>query len=121
MTRLATITIFAICLINLVPAIFRESQYSDNIYNTLLYSLFSFLGISFPFMLPELNSVIKRVSCLIGAWCVAGLIFELINFSMPNIVLNSFDNDQYYIKFLIGFTVGIAFIITSDTWIKQKR
>lgn len=121
MTKLATITIFAICLINLVPAIFRQSEYCDNIYNTILYSLFSFLGLSFPFMVSELNLTIKRVSCLIGAWCMAGLIFELINFSMPEIVLNSFDNDQYYVKFLIAFTIGIAFIITSDVWTKQKR
>jgi hypothetical protein len=105
----------------IVPPLFRDSVYFDNVYNTILYLIFSYIGIVIPFVFDKIKGYTKILSTMIGAWCFAGLVFELLNFKTPEVVFNSKDNDFFYLKYLIAFTVGISFIITSQTWSKQKK
>lgn len=121
MIRFSFIVVFLLCMLNLVPPLYQKSMYFDNVYNVILYTLLSFLGISIPFIALKLNRYVRFLSSLIGTWYFAGLTFEILNFNFPDMVLNSPDNNYYYVKFLMCFTIGIAFIITSNTWIRQKR
>lgn len=121
MNRFLVIVVFLLCILNLIPPMFQNSVYFDNVYNVILYGFLSFMGISIPFIGTGLNGYIKWLSNLIGAWYLTGLTFEIMNFKFPEIVLNSPDNNYYYVKFLMSFTIGVAFIITSSTWNRQKR
>lgn len=113
--------VFLLCLLNLLPPLFARSLYFDNVCNVILYLMLTYLGIMIPFVFHRMNKMIASMSSLIGAWYFAGLIFEVVNFHIPEIVLNSLESDFLYVKFLIAFSVGIAFIITSNTWNKQKK
>ena len=119
--KIATILIFLMCMLNLVPPLFATNElYFDNVYYSILYLLLSFLAISLPFMVSNLNKHLNRICFLIGGWFIFGLIFELINFFVPNIVLNSQANGILFAKFLTVFTIGVAFTITHSQWKRMK-
>lgn len=119
--KIATILIFLMCTLNLVPPLVSgNSMYFDNVYYSLLYLLLSFLAISLPFMVATLNKQLNRISFLIGGWFIFGLIFELINFFVPDIVLNTKSDGFLFAKFLTIFTIGVAFTITHDQWKRMR-
>lgn len=95
--------------------------YFDNVFNTILLLLMSYLGLIIPYLRPRLNKNWKRISTACGAWFFAGLIYEILNFSVPEEVFNSIQNSWTYIKYLIIFTLGITFIITHEIWSKQRN
>lgn len=119
--KIATTLIFLMCSLNLVPPLFAGNElYFDNVYFSILYLLLSFLAISLPFMVSNLNKHLNRICFLIGGWFIFGLIFELINFFVPNIVLNNETSGFIYAKFLTIFTIGVAFTITHSQWKRMK-
>jgi len=115
-SKIATILVLLMCMLNLVPPLFKDGVYFDNIYYSILYLLLSFLAISIPFLVPIINKHIMRISFLIGGWFIFGLIFELINFFIPKIVLNSKSDSFVFAKMLIVFIIGLAFSITFEQW-----
>lgn len=142
--KLASIAILALSMINLVPPMFKSSgvfgflsydkitmqngkhiiekiDYFDNVYFAILYFTLGFVSIILPFMVPNLNKTISRLSFLCSGWFTAGFVFELINFSTPDLVLNSSENSLIYIKCLVGFTLAVITTLTSEAWIKQKK
>ncbi len=120
-TRIAIVLIFLLCLLNIVPGLFSETVYFDNVYYTILYVLLTFLGFSLPFLVVKLNKWYKRLSALIGSWCFSGLIIEVVNLTCPEYVLNSMDDKSVYFKFVVSFTIGIAAIMTGETWMKREQ
>ena len=116
--------------LNLLPPLFKDTVYFANVYFTTTYTLFTFLSISIPFIFTGIRipkrfqliyKVWNNVSLLLGGWFFAGLIAEIINFKFPEITINDIDSDWIYIKFMIGFTVGLAFILTHYSWIKEQK
>lgn len=106
-------------MLNLVPPLFASGEYFDNVYYIILYLLVSFLGISLPFMvaLPKYLTVISH---LLGGWFVTGLFYELINLTMPEIVINTNDSAYLFTKFTMCFMVAITFIMINYTWKKNN-
>lgn len=122
--RFPIIVVYGLCLLNLLPPLFLKynEELFDNVYNTILYALCTFVLFAIPFVwMEKVPKIVRGLSNLFGAWFLAGLIFEIANFWAPGIVLNSPENNAYYVKFVIGITIGIAFIITSERWIKQNN
>lgn len=119
--RIITVVVLLLAMLNLVPPLFSETVYFDNIYFVILYFLLSFLGLSIPFLFEKLNKFIAKISFFCGSWFVAGLIYELINLTMPEIVLNSREDKTMFNFYLICFTIGLSFTITHKRWIKAKR
>lgn len=141
MTKLATTLILLLLMLNLIPPLFRDGAaldlwtekiiecgeiktvrgiYFDNAYYIILFTVLPFMALSLPFLVPKLNRVIRWISFGIGGWYMFGLLVEVLNLLSPAEVFNSSDNDAIYIKFVIAGTIAIAFIITSEAWIKQK-
>jgi Na+/melibiose symporter-like transporter len=119
--KIATILILLMCTLNLIPPLFAGNKlYFDNVYYSLLYLLLSFLAISLPFMVTTLNKHLNRISFLVGGWFVFGLIFELINFFIPNVVLNNESDGFLFAKFLTIFTIAVAFNLTHDQWKRMR-
>ena len=134
--------IFMMCCLLLIPPVFAEGGwfdvtyyyehpdgslelfhglYADNVFNTIFMLSSSYLGLIIPYLKPNLNRNWKRISCFCGAWFLAGLFYELMNFTLPEIVFNSMDDNWLYFKYAIIFTLGIASIITHETWSKQMK
>lgn len=119
--NLATIIVLLMCMLNFIPPLFATNGlYFDNVYYSLLYLLLSFVAISLPFMITTLNKHVSKISFMIGGWFIFGLIFELINFFVPSIILNNSTNSFLFSKFLIVFTIGLAFTITHKQWRQTK-
>lgn len=114
--KLAILLITLMAALNLIPPLFAETIYFDNVYYTLLYLLLTFLGISIPFMVSSLPKPIKIVSNLLAGWFFSGLAYELLNFSMPDIVINTVSEKIIYYKYLVAFTVAMLFIMIEQTW-----
>ena len=95
--------------------------YYDNVFNSIFTLSYSYLGLIIPYLKPSLKWYWKWISTAAGSWFVAGLFYELMNFTMPEVVFNSMDENWTYIKYLIIFTLGIAFIITHETWSKERK
>lgn len=98
----------------------EHGVYFDNVFNTILLLLMSFLGLIIPYFKPNLNKNWKRISTACGAWFVAGLTYEVLNFAVPTEVFNNIADNWTYIKYAIIFTLGLTLIITHETWNKQK-
>jgi hypothetical protein len=120
-SKIAITLILLMCFLNLAPPLFAKTEYFDNVYYTILYLLLSFLGLVIPYLVTRLNKWIKRCSIMVGAWFFSGLIIEIINFANPLIVYNSKLDDNIYFKFVVMFTIGIASIITIETWTKKQQ
>jgi len=108
-------------MLNLVPPLLANTEYFDNSYYIILFLLLSFVGFALPFITESLNKHIKRVSTLLGSWFFGGLLMEIFNLSVPNLVLNSNINNVMYFKVLMCFIIGIAVIMSSETWNRQKK
>ena len=121
MTKIATILILLMAMLNLVPPLFADTDYFDNSYYLILYLLLSFLGIAIPFCVDILPKIMKRISILTGAWCFSGFVMEIFNLSVPTLVLNSSNDNIFYFKALTFFITGLALIISIETWSKQKK
>lgn len=119
--KIATILILLMCMLNLISPLFAGNElYFDNVYYSLLYLLLSFLAIALPFMVNNLNKHLNRISFLVGGWFVFGLIFELINFFIPSVVLNTESDGFLFAKFLTIFTIALAFNLTHSQWKRMK-
>lgn len=120
MEKFVVVLILLISLFGLVPPMFRENELLfDNVYFSLLYLFLTYVALVVPFLFIHLNKLIARISLLWGGWFMAGLAFELMNFYVPDIVLNS-TNGMIYNKFLMMFIIGISLIITYESW-KQRK
>jgi len=143
MTKVATILIFLLLMLNLVPPLFREGaifdlwqvvsvdsegnemkvggMYFDNVYYTLLYLILTYTAICLPYLVVKLPKVIKWLSFGVGAWFMFGLFFEVLNFLVPEIILNTQTNDYVYSKVVMVSTLCIAFILIHDSWKQQRK
>ena len=108
-------------MLNLVPPLLASTEYFDNAYYIILFLLLSFIGFSLPFIVESLHKQLKRVSILLGSWFFGGLLMEIFNLSVPYEVLNSNLNNVMYFKVLICFIIGMAVIMSSEQWSKQKK
>jgi len=119
--KLAVIIILLMAMLNLIPPLFANTVYFDNVYYIIMYLLLSFLGFSLPFMVESLNKQLKRISTLLGSWFFGGVLMELFNLSIPSEVLNSNIDNPFYFKVVICFVIGLFAIMSSETWSKQKK
>lgn len=120
-TKIAITLIFLMCFLNLAPPLFANTDYFDNVYYTILYLLLTFLAFTIPYLVTRLNKWLKRCSIMIGGWFFSGLIIEIINFANPLTVYNSNFSNSVYFKFVVMFTIGIAAIITIESWTKKQQ
>lgn len=125
--RIGISLVLLLALFGLVPPLFYEggtldflATYSDNVYFTLLYLFMSYAGIAIPFILPKMGRVWSVVSQMFGAWFFAGFMYEVFNFTIPDVVLNSSEDRTLFTKFLIAFILGLSFIMIRETWQKTN-
>lgn len=142
MAKIGMILVFAISLLGVLPPLFNkggifniqyqsidpcgkvvlmDGLYFDNVFFTITFFVISFLGISIPFLFDKLPVWLKRLSIVVGSWFASGLMYELMNFQFPEIVLNSPEDSTLFVKYLVTFIISSIFIITHETWIKQKK
>lgn len=97
--------------------------YKDNVFFTIFMISSAYTGLIIPYLKPSLKWYFKWISMAMGSWFIAGLFYELMNFTMPEVVLNNMDEHWTFIKYLIIFTFGIVFIITHETiqWNKKEQ
>lgn len=119
--KLSIIIILLMAMLNLVPPLFVNTEYFDNSYYIILFLLLSFVAFSLPFIAEKLHRQLKRVSILLGSWFFGGLIVELFNLTIPNLILNSNQNNIMYFKVLVCFIVGMVIIMSSEIWNSQKK
>ena len=108
-------------VLNLVPPLFIGTGHEDNIYYSILYLLLSYTSLVIPFLFPKLNKVIANTSLMLGCWFAAGLTYELINFFVTDRFKEDLGQNKNYYSCLFMFIIGMVFIITHDSWKKQKR
>jgi hypothetical protein len=120
-SKLAIILILLMSMLNLIPPLFVGTDYFDNSYYITLWVLLAFLGFSVPFLVETLNKHFKRISILLGGWFFSGLVVEIFNITIPEVVINNNQDKVMYVKCLVFFMVGIVVIMSSETWSKQKR
>lgn len=101
--------------------VIEHGLYFDNVFFTIQDLTLAYLGITIPFVFQKLGLIWKRLSIIVGGWYFSGLVFELINFKFPSIVLNYSETNVIFTRAIICVTIGVVFIITSETWSKQKR
>ncbi len=119
--KLVAVIVLLMAVLNLVPPLFVGSGYEHKIYYSLLFLLLSFLSLVIPFLFPKLNNIIRNISMLLGGWFVSGLTYNLINFFVTPLFSESLNDNKNYYSCLFMFIIGMLFIITHDSWKKQKR
>ena len=126
--RIGIALVLLLSLFGLVPPLFAEGGtfnfmelYYDNVYFTLLYLFLAFFGISMPFILPKMSIVIRTIYSMFGAWFFAAFLFEVLNFKIPEEVLNSDANRTLFTKFLIAVIVGLSISMVRETWQKSQK
>jgi hypothetical protein len=97
-----------------------EDVYLDNVFFLICFLLTSYVGIVLPFILP-IGKWWSRISTMIGMWFFAALLFEVFNFSIPDVVLNSNEDRTLFTKFVIAFIFGTTTIIIRETWQKSQK
>jgi len=95
--------------------------YFDNVFNTMLLISLSFIGLTIPYLKPDLNKIWKGISSLVGAWFLAGLIYQIVQMSTSEELFQYMAKDWLYIKSVIIFTLGLTAIITNKAWTEQTR
>ena len=142
MNKIGTLIVLLIAFFNLFPPLFAEGGmfsvtgnaidlegnivevqgiYYDNVYFTILYLLLTYIAIAVPFLLPKLNKTIARISMMSGAWFFSALLYEVFNFTIPDIILNSDKYRTLYVRFTVMFCIGLLTIMIRETWIKTKK
>lgn len=123
--RIGISIVLLLCLFGLVPSFFAKGGFLDflelfwdNVFFTLMYLLAAWVGIAIPFILPKMGRVWCVISQMFGAWFFAAFMYEVFNFRIPDVVLNSSEDRSLFTKFLIAFIVGLSFIIIRETWQK---
>lgn len=126
--RIGISIVLLLSLFGLVPSFFSEGGFLDflkvfwdNVFFTLMYLLASWVGISLPFILPKMKRAWCVISQMWGAWFFAAFAFEVFNFSIPDIVLNSSEDRTLFTKFLIAFIVGLSVTFVRETWQKSEK
>lgn len=94
--------------------------YYDNSYFILLYILLAYTFFTLPIILP-IGKFFSWTSFFLASWFTAGLLYELFNLAIPEIVLNSQEDRTLYIKFLMMFLIGVAMSTTLGRWRKLMR
>jgi len=126
--RLGISIVFLIALFGLLPPFFSKGGlfeslliYWDNVFFTMMYLVISFTGIAMPFILPKMGRVICSISSMFGSWFFASFLYELFNFTIPDIVLNNSEDRTLFTKFLIAFIIGLSFTMARETWEKSEK
>jgi len=141
--RLGISIILLIALFALVPSFFAEGGllsvkgyeydpmvgkytyidgiYWDNSYFLLLTLLLSWIGFVLPFILPKIGRIWAFISYSFGGWFFSGLLYEIFNLYIPEIVLNSSEDRTLWTKFLIAFILASGTVIARETWQKSTR
>ena len=103
-------------------SIFTEHGiYVTNVFNTILLVLASYIGLVIPYLKPDLNKIWKGISSLVGAWFLAGLIYQIVQMSTSEELFKYMAKDWLYIKSVIIFTLGLTAIITNKAWTEQTK
>ena len=126
--RIGVSVVLLLAMFALFPSLFATgglldecSKYYNNVFFTLMYFIFSYVGIVVPFILPKIGRLLSIVSQMLGAWFFAAFLYEVFNFSIPDIVLNNNEDRTLYTKFLIAFIFGVTTIIIRETWQKSEK
>lgn len=142
MAKVVTILTFLLLMLNLVPPLFREGAifdlwdsvqvscdgseivvsglYFDNVYYTLLYLILTYTAICIPYLVENLPRVIRWLSFGVGSWFMFGLMFEVMNFFVPDLILNTHTSDYNYSKAVLVSTLFISFILLHQSWTQRK-
>jgi len=126
--RIGVSLVLLLALFALFPSLFSKDglleeyiKYYNNVFFTLMYLVISFTGIAIPFILPKMGRVTCVVSQMLGAWFFAAFLYEVFNFSIPDIVLNNSEDRTLFTKFLIAFIIGVSTIMIRETWQKSEK
>lgn len=135
--KLSQIIIFTLLSLNLIPPLFADGAifsttkmvvnecgkmvempgiYFDNVYYPILYFLLSFIALSLPYIDPSLKKVHKDISTMTGAWLFSGFVFELINISTPELILNSQYDSNTNFQYVLAIALGYIFLTLKRKW-----
>lgn len=96
--------------------------YFDNAYFTILYLGISYVCFIVPFVFKT-HKYINRLAFMLCAWNISMFIIEILNIFSPVGIYNEagLTDNATYTYYTLFFTLGLASIITHETWIKQKK
>jgi hypothetical protein len=55
-----------------------------------------------------------------SAWYLSALIFEVLNWFTPDIIINSDSDTSNFVRYSIMFTVAISLITINESWRKKS-
>jgi len=99
----------------------KHGLYFKDVYYTILHLTLGFIGVSLPFMVPNIPKHFKVISIMIGAWFVAGLTYGLIKMSVSSEIIDNSKPSIIYLKVLIMFTITAVFTFLNSIWTQESK
>lgn len=99
----------------------KHGLHFENTYYSILHITMSFIGISLPFLFPDLPKPLKIMSFMMGAWFLAGLTYGLIKMSVSKEIIDNATPSVVYLKIMIGVTVVSVFTFLESLWMPEKK
>jgi len=119
--KFSLVIILLMAALQFVPPQFIGTEYFDNSYYTILYTLLAVMALALPFLVESLPKYIKRAFMVFSAWYLSALIFEVLNWFTPDIIINSDSDTSNFVRYSIMFTVAISLIIINESWRKKSH
>ena len=119
--KLSLIIILLMAVLQFGPPQFVGTEYFDNSYYTALYTLLTVVAFALPFLVVDLPKYIKRTCLVFSAWYLSALIFEVLNWFTPDVIINSDGDTTTFVRYSIMFSVAISLIIINESWHKKSR
>lgn len=95
--------------------------YFDNAYYTLLFITLSFISLVMPVLAPKLPKAVRITSLILAGWFTSGLTFELMNWFIPEITLNTMFDRSGLNRCLLALILSISIIFIHKQWLQIKR
>ena len=120
-TKLGELLIFLLVALSLVPPLFRETEYFDNVYYTILFVLLFYVSVITPYVFCQLKRIYRVICALMSSWLLSGVVVEILNFRIPLEILNSVGDDIFFTKCVLTLCVGLAIEITYQNLYRDGR
>ncbi len=90
--------------------------YQTNVTFILIFSFVTTVALAIPFLKPNLHFAWKAISLFLSGWFCSGLVYEIMNLFISDLMMNSAGNYKTYFKYLLSFTLLIVGLQINITW-----
>lgn len=119
--KFALVIILLMATLQFIPPLFVGTDYSDNAYYTALYALLFVTSLSLPFLIETMPKYWKYTFMLFSGWYISGFYFEVVNWDVPDIIINSMDNTAIFSRYSMAFIFAVLLIILNEIWHKKSH